>query len=1044
MISYDLEWLRDKGFFRKEIAIEIEKRKVLIDDENLIAYVEVSNKEELEKVKHELSFTKVSYMWFYFPNEGRLRVFRKFGEIKWFYYSPGIRSDFLKSKIDKLSRIKPENLIVLFDVKDIVNQFYDQLWQIRLKMAKSIKQLKEDGNKLLMAQHFIDRLIFFYFLSQLRLIKIKNEKKEWVLDRKSTREFFKWICAMLTEEDLQEFLNRVFFDILGTVNENGRSSLEFDIKGEKFSVDSPCLNGGLFVEQKIEQIPERKIRIEGIRKLILEILNRYNWIIGEEFPEAEDVIGDLTPEIIGHIYEKFVVSLEQMGVGSIGKIKLHDVQAVKEELRYGRKKIGAYYTPEEITNYISRNTIYPYLEKRLKEKSDAKGETIINSLLRRDKLNEQELRNIKYLYFEVLTKIKICDDACGSGSFLIAAGDALLSLYTKLLEILEANLSLDEDVAKILDEIRKSPSQDYYLVRQIVVNNLYGIDIMEGAIEIAKLRFWLWLISHVDPGKIGGRRIETLPNLDFNLMVGNSLIGFNDIEDIEFDFIPLKPKATWQTLAEKQVLITTYLSKEKIELLKKLAKERQKFKTLPAHEAMLLKEQLNEELEQARDFLNKKFYDKLKANGIEVTYQKFLTFKPFHWGFEFYEVFDLENPREHRGFDAIIGNPPYIDSETMVKVMPEQRQIFSYIYTSAEGNWDLYIPFYELAYKISNKDGVISYITPNKWLSIRYGKGLRELFKEKLCQVCDCSEVKVFVEVGNSPVITFIRHEDTCDKIRIHSFKEDYALVQRQEVPRSILDYDNWGMLLSKYIDILLKISSKEKKVSDVCDIENPFSVSEAYELKKHLFDGKSIGKKSGLKLINTGTIDKYLSLWGIISTSYIKKKYLHPFVRRESFRKEMPKRYSQSISKKIILSGIRYFECFLDGKGEYIAGKSTIIIRNCRNNMSLLFIIAMLNSKAISFYMKQAYSALGIDGGVNFTAPMISAIPLPKVSQKDYDYLISMVIRIEAITKQKDYFKDWEKQKVVEELMEKIDRIVYKLYEITDQEQKVIEESLK
>jgi len=273
---------------------------------------------------------------------------------------------------------------ILFDIRDIVEKFYWQLWEHRVLMARSIKELKEDKNKLLVVQHLIDRLIFFYFLAQLGLVKItwKNKNKEGTLtlNRKNTRKFFEWLIEKeqlnLNEKELQEFLNTIFFDVLGEVNESGFASKEFEIRGEIFSIISPCLNGGLFIEEKIEGIPEGKIKISRIKKLILEVLNNYNWIIGEEFPEEEDVIGDLTPEIIGHIYEKFVVSLEQIG---LGKIKLKDVQAVKEELRYGRKKIGAYYTPEEITNYISKNTIFPFIKDRLEEKFGKKGRGLLVS-----------------------------------------------------------------------------------------------------------------------------------------------------------------------------------------------------------------------------------------------------------------------------------------------------------------------------------------------------------------------------------------------------------------------------------------------------------------------------------------------------------------------------------------------------------------------------------------------------------------------------------------------------------------------------------------
>ncbi|HIQ49677.1 MAG TPA: hypothetical protein EYH56_00615, partial [Nanoarchaeota archaeon] len=693
MVLYNLEWLKTKGFFEKQIELTIQDKKVLIDAKNMLAYAEVSSNEEIEKIRKELlaQKEKIKYIWFFFPDSGKIKVFRKIGEIKWFYYSPKMRSDYLKSRIDKLNQFSPNNMNILFDIRDIVDKFYWQLWELRTSMAERIKELKEDKNKLLVVQRFIDRLIFFYFLAQLKLVKVRVNGDEIILDRKRSRRFFKKICEKLSESDLQKFLNTIFFDVLGKVNETGFISKEFNIAGEKFSIVSPCLNGGMFIEEKFEGIPERKIKITGIKKLILGVLNNYNWIIGEELPEEEDVIGDLTPEIIGHIYEKFVVSLEQIG---IGKIRLKDFKLFKEELRYGRKKIGAYYTPEEITNYISMNTIYPYIKDKLKEKFGKNGEALLNNLFKKNNFNKKELEIIKYLYFEILTKIKICDNACGSGSFLIAAGDVLLRLYSRVLKILEENLSEDKDVKKVLMEMEKSPTRSYYIVRQIIVNNLYGVDIMEGAVEIAKLRFWLWLISQVDPKKIEGKKIETLPNLDFNLMVGNSLIGFVDIEDVEFDFIG------------KQKTLTSWLGGSKIEWLKNLAKKKQEFKTLPAHEAVKLKEKLNKELEKAREFLNEKFYNMLKAKGVKISKEEFLKLKPFHWGFEFSDVFDLENPKEERGFDIIIGNPPYINIYNIPEI---EKEIYSSLFELTYKKYDIYILFIERSLDLMNKDGKFSY-----------------------------------------------------------------------------------------------------------------------------------------------------------------------------------------------------------------------------------------------------------------------------------------------------------------------------------------------
>ena len=170
MVEYNLDWLKGKGFFKKSIPLEVKGKEILVDGKNLLAYVEVFSNEEIEEIKRELLSQKVRYVWFFFPNIGRLKVFRRIGEVKWFYYSARIRSDYLKSRRDKLNKFSPDNMNILFDIRDVVEKFYWQLWEHRILMALSIKELKEDKNKLLAVQHLIDRLIFFYFLAQLKYL----------------------------------------------------------------------------------------------------------------------------------------------------------------------------------------------------------------------------------------------------------------------------------------------------------------------------------------------------------------------------------------------------------------------------------------------------------------------------------------------------------------------------------------------------------------------------------------------------------------------------------------------------------------------------------------------------------------------------------------------------------------------------------------------------------------------------------------------------------------------------------------------------------
>ncbi|MBU5690154.1 MAG: Eco57I restriction-modification methylase domain-containing protein [Candidatus Aenigmatarchaeota archaeon] len=957
MSKYDINWLKEKGFFEKPISLRIEDRDIFLDGNNLIAYAEVFSNEEVEKIRKKISYyaKKIKYIWFYFPYEEKSKVFRRdIGELSWFWYKPQLRNEFLKSKEDKLNKFSTKNIDILFDTRDVAEKFYLKLWEVRIKLAISINDLEKDGNKLLVVQHLLDRLIFFYFLAQLGLVRIKNNEKDWKLDRKRTRQFFKWICDVLSEKDLQDFLNRIFFDVLGKVNEIGWSTEYFEIGGEKFSVTAPSLNGGLFIEKEFEGKNEREIKINGIRELILDVLNKYNWILGEELPEEEDVIGDLTPEIIGHIYEKFVVSLEKIG---LEKIRLKDIKIVKEELRYARKKIAAYYTPEKITKYISKNTIYPYIQDRLKEKFGDDGKILLKELFKKNNFNKKELEIIRYLYFEILRKIKICDNACGSGSFLIAAGNILLRLNSKIIKILQENLS-DNEVKKIIEKIRESPTRNYFIVKEITTNNLYGVDIMEGAIEIAKLRFWLWLTSQIDPNKIERKRIDTLPNLDFNLMVGNSLIGFVDIEDIDLSKILRESKKLKKALYEFKGFEEFKKVNETIIWLKNLIKRKEEFKNLPTYEAIKIKEEFKEELEKARNFLNEKFYEMLKDKKLNFSKEEFLELKPFHWGFEFCEVFDLEKPKEERGFDIIIGNPPYIN---IYEIPILDKEIYSKTFKLRYKKYDILILFIERSIQLMNYLSHFSYITSDKWVAEEYGLYLRKFISENrnIKEIVDFEDYHVFDEPKVYNVI-FILTKQKFDKIIIKS--KDFSI-------KNILSYEfikkhpklhlrlDMGSIEKEIIDFIL---SNKIMIKDICYVNWGCRPSPS---KEYIFDKY----EECLKVTKDEKKCKKL-----IKGSNIRRYGLNPPIKWLAY---LPSMYNPMFpdlfeNDRIIIKdiGIKPLKAnFLSGKDKIYSDHTTINLILYKNlprkkkeqqnsikffDVNLKYLLSLINSKLINFYI--------------------------------------------------------------------------------------------
>lgn len=992
MVECDLGWLKEKGFFKRTSEFVSESGKLVhVDEKNRLAYLEVENNEEAERLRREMQ--RIRYIWFYFPDKGSVKAFRRIGEVKWFCYTPRVtRTDYLKSKMDKLSKFSPDNITILFDIRDVVSRFYDQLWRMRLKMAQSIGQLKNDKNKLLVVQRFIDRLIFFYFLAQLGLVKIKNKEIDWVLDRKKTRKFFGWICDRLADLSLLEFLNKTFFDVLRIVEASGWSKNNFEINGEKFSVVGPSLNGGLFFEGKFEGSLERKIKIKHIKELIQDVLNDYNWIIGEELPEEEDVIGDLTPEILGHIYEKFIISLEQIG---IDKIRLGDVQTIKGEIRSGRRKIGAYYTPEEVTNYISMNTIYPYLTDKINEKLRTSYRNIWNELINKPNPTKEEIERIKFIYFEILTKLKICDNACGSGSFLLAAGDILLRLYSRTIKILEENLKDDEAVRALTGEISKSPNRNYYIVRQIITNNLYGVDIMEGAVEIAKLRFWLWLISKARRGR-EITRIEPLPNLDFNLVIGNTLIGFVEPEEIEIDeeaflLTPIRPRGQSKLMSEKMKQLRFIEGKPVIKIMKEIGELKKRFKLeYDFLKREKLKMKIEEKSKPLREELNKKLLEKFRSQGINISAQKLSELKPFHWSFEFYEVFDLNKLKEERGFDIIIGNPPYVENKKMEDKL--EKTIFKANYSSAYKLFDSSVVFIERSYQILRKNGFFSYIATNKFISTDYGIKIRDLILERteLRELLDVSYIEIFRGIAIYPIIVIFKNAMSKARTVIGIKIADEAKLTSKS-------FDKFTIPQTKFLEI----------PNHILDISGNVLTCEKIRENKSVLPLRKVGKLYYRMLGFTNWTDilkfvsyekprgEYLKFIGTANvTSFVVDQTIPLKVAGKSFKNCYLKFYP-SFSRdawrifekeKLLIKEVAKSLTAAYDMGEYanLTGAYMLIIRS--KDISPFYVLGLLNSKILDFYFGSLYGTTHMAGGyLRFNGSYLKELPIyiPKTSNE-------------------------------------------------------------
>jgi hypothetical protein len=606
-----------------------------------------------------------------------------------------------------------------FDKDKVTKKFYDNFKKQQKLFREFIEGIPGDHDQHWYSAVMLNRLMFIYFIqkkqflnSDINYLKTKLSESREKFGDDNYYTFYRY------------FLRRLFHDGLDNKMPRGK---ELDLLFGKI----PYLNGGIFSEHELEgKYPEINIKDEAFEKLF-GFFDQYDWHLDDRPLENDK---EINPDVLGYIFEKFI----------------------------NQKDMGAYYTKEDITEYISKNTIIPFLLNKAKEKCSIafEGERSIWNLLRddpdryfydsvkkgiknqnlnqtneikdatfsqypnviseglnieapdllerrkdwnsktpdeyalpneiwretisrwqryfevRQKLVNGEMNTINDLitynlnirqfaqdvietwegpeliraFYKAITQIKVLDPTVGSGAFLFAALNILELLYEACIDRMQnfvdeipagANKSNFSDFKDILTQIEKHPNRKYFIYKSIIINNLYGVDIMEEAVEICKLRLFLKLVAQVETVN----NIEPLPDIDFNIRSGNTLVGFATQEEVEksvggtLDFDnnagkitdqAKKVQALYQVFLEAQMKENNNVADHKQELQKELYK------------------------------LNDKLSNYLAGEyGIDtdnsISYDKWLTtHQPFHWFVEFYGILSKG------GFDVVIGNPPYV------------------------------------------------------------------------------------------------------------------------------------------------------------------------------------------------------------------------------------------------------------------------------------------------------------------------------------------------------------------------------------------------
>jgi hypothetical protein len=529
------------------------------------------------------------------------------------------------------------------------------------------------------------------------------------------------------------------------------------------------------------------------------------------------------------------------------------------------------------------------------------------------------------------------------------------------------------------ERIIKDSRSLYELKLRIISQNLYGVDIDQFATNIAMLRLWLSLAVEVDEP-------VPLPNLDFKIETGDSLLAPDPHEMPDLFRARLQQSADVLAMVKRQFFLSHGEKKESYR------------RTIVTEEARLRRELAAE-----------------YGAGI------------VDWRIQFAEAF----ANRRGGFDFVLANPPYIDSERMTRSMPDVREHLQEEYSFTKGNWDVYIAFFERGFQLLNPKGVLSFITPDKWISKPFGEAMRLATNDRIVSILNAGRT-IFEKAKVDAIVTVYRNTPQ-NYIKVSEYDEGDVVLKRTVEKSEIKPPYAYDLLFAENIGLLSKLSEAPFRLTWYGLCENACATSDAYKLKEFIQEEPRGGSEANyLRIINTGTIGKYVSRWGERQMVYLGSRLLRPVVNRKRFAEAFPNSYGKkAVKPKIIMKGLNLLDACLDAEGTVIPGKTTLIVTSDSiDNLKLL--LCIINSSVTYFYIKQKYPASSYNQGTTFTKDMLNELPIPEISAADRRGLVQ---RVDAIVNAKRLDANAD----VDNLEAEIDQLVCKAFQLSPGEVLVV-----
>ncbi|EKN7472738.1 Eco57I restriction-modification methylase domain-containing protein [Campylobacter coli] len=1017
------------------------------------------------------------------------------------------------------------------DANSLNNAFYKELLYIlglyeskqnsKLIITKSEESKEEQGtfytaiNSKLKEENFetilkllilwLNRILFLKLIES-NLVRFNDDKNLKFLNFKKIPDFDK--------------LSELFFEVLAK-EKSTRKKSEFAYL--------PYLNSSLFEKQSIENtleisnlnndlklnyykntvLKDDKCKAKkgqvGLLEYLFEFLDSFDFGSDDEQSEILSQKELISSSVLGNVFEK--------------------LNGYKE---------GSFYTPSFITSYMCKESITKVVLDKFNAQFDLDAKDISElrkSLRKEDKKAQKELLN----------SIKICDPAVGSGHFLVSALNIMLSIYDELnlfdeefyLEVQNDEILITNHKGEFIEYKRpKTPKDKAHLIQQelfhtkkdIIENNLFGVDINPNSCEITKLRLWIELLKHSFYQSFDDENyhdLRTLPNIDINIKCGNSLVSYFEtgkslnhypnikerinkykriVKDYKEGFYTDKSHINQEIknlkISFKNFCFVDKFKKEMKSFNDKCEKYSKKYGNFLAVDDENLKFFVSanltlfdfDEKEAAKEFANlKKEYDSIF--NLESNH-------PFEWRFEFPEI--LDDDGNFKGFDLIIGNPPYIRQEELKELKPHLAKNYK-VY---KGTSDIYTYFYELGFNVlKDRGGVLSYITSNKYTRAGYGEALREFLLKnvKFLEYTDLNGIKVFDSATvDTSILCFEKSKSKDNKFKYLALSneilktcaydiglyKDFAEFSQNSLSKESFTFsdENTSALKAKierigtplkewqglniYRGILTGyneafIITTEKRNEILANCKDEAEKERTAKLIHKMLRGRDIKRYSyewaGLWVIfipwHFPNVEKPKTM--LENEQDLKEQYPSLYKHLLSHKERLSKRnkeetgicyewyclqrwganyYQEFEKEKIVYSEIvRKPQFYLDVNLNFYAEATSFIL----TGENLKYLIAFLNNDFVAFIFKTFYAGGNLgENGFRYKKAFLEKLPIPKINSKNQKLANELVNLVDEILKAKEQDKNANTQ----ELENKINSLVYKLYNLTEEEIKIIE----